>query len=44
MYDNALELYNEYKKIYFNQYMALSDAINLFLKTYHHDVCFENEK
>ena len=24
--------------------MALSDAINLFLKTYHHDVCFEIEE
>ena len=43
VYDNALELYNEYLDIYFDEYKALSDAkkgklgnkydpINLFLK------------
>lgn len=49
MYDNTLELYNEYLEIYFNAYKALSDAQerklvskydhnNLFLETYICDV------
>ena len=55
MYDNTLELCNEYLEIYFNAYKALSDAQkrklvskydhnNLFLETYICDVWSENEK
>ena len=54
VYDNALELYNEYLGIYFNQYYALPDAnkrklgqkydlIKSFLETYNY-VWFENEE
>ena len=55
VYDNASELYNEYLKIYFDEYKALSDTqkrelgnkydpIDLFLGTYNYDVWFENEE
>ena len=52
MYDNASELYNEYLEIYYDQYMALSDAKkknlgnkydpkNLFLQGYDYGVWLE---
>ena len=55
MYDNASELYNEYLKIYFDEYKALAgvkkrnlgnkfDGVNLFLETSNYDVWFENEE
>ena len=55
MYINALELYNEYLEIYFNQYMTLSDAEkrklgykydpeDLFLKGYDYSVWSENKE
>ena len=53
--DNALELYNEYLEIYFDEYKAFSNAkkgksgnkydpIILFLKTYNYNIWFENQK
>ena len=55
VHDNALELYNDYLEIYFDEYKTPSDArkkelgnkynpINLFLETYNYDVWFENEE
>ena len=55
VYNNGLEPYNEYLDMYFNKYEALSIAekrklgnkyvpINLFLKTCHYNVWFENKK
>ena len=55
MYINALELYNEYLEIYFNQYMTLSDAEkrklgykydpeDLFLKGHDYSVWSENKE
>ena len=55
MYDNDLELYNEFLEIYFDEYKALSDAkireldnkhedANLFLERYNYYLWFEKEK
>ena len=53
-YDNALELYSDYQKIYYNQSMTLSDTkkeswvINIVLIIYFlkhkYSVCFQNEE
>ena len=55
MYDNDSELYNEFLKIYFDEYKAPSDAkireldnkhedANLFLERYNYYLWFEKEK
>ena len=50
MYDNASELYSDYREVYFYEYKSLPNAnnkynpINFLLETCNYYVLFENEE
>ena len=44
MFDKASELYNDYLKIYFDEYKTLSEAETELDNKRYYDIWFENEE